>query len=240
MQVLTPPAPAPDFTLPALGGGAIHLAAALTGGPVGLLFFEADCPTCEFVLPLWRRLVDGTPTAAGRLLAVAQNTAEQARALCDRLGAGVPVAVDAEPFPVSRAYGLMTVPTLFLVEANGTLGLTSEGFARADWETGAAGRRRWGGPPVRLYDSGLPAGLRRAAAALSGRARGDRNAGGCHADATAVPLGLAHPSIPLSPSTPPPSPSSPGASKCRSTAANPPPCAGGPGWTTCSSMIPIS
>jgi hypothetical protein len=76
---------------------------------------------------------------------VLQDDAAAARGLLADLPGGMPVRLEADPYPLARATGLATVPTLFLVDAEGRLERTCEGFQRAAFEE-MAGRLGVPGP----------------------------------------------------------------------------------------------
>jgi hypothetical protein len=43
--------------------------------------------------------------------------------------------LEADPYPLAQELGLTTVPTLFLLDRDGQIRATSEGFSRADLES---------------------------------------------------------------------------------------------------------
>jgi hypothetical protein len=69
---------------------------------------------------------------------VLQDDAATARALAAQLGLTLPVVLDPEPHALSRALELEVVPSLFLLEPDGTIAAVSEGFRRADLEAFAS------------------------------------------------------------------------------------------------------
>lgn len=79
--------------------------------PLVLAFVERDCPTCVGTLSA----LVGT---GARFAVVSEGTAEAAHYLIDRCGLDdVPVLIESAPYPVSEAYGLTTIPTLLLLDA---------------------------------------------------------------------------------------------------------------------------
>jgi hypothetical protein len=71
------------------------------------------------------------------VLAVAQNEAADAAEFAAVHGVAMPQVVDAPAYFVSKAYGVMTVPSLFVTGANGALTLASAGFVRDDVQRAA-------------------------------------------------------------------------------------------------------
>lgn len=111
--------------------------------PVLLAFFKINCPTCQLTFPYLQRLADrGGP----RIVGVSQDDAEDTAEFKAAFGVRFETVLDTG-YPVSRAYGLEYVPSLFLVEPDGRISWRSEAFAKADLEELAG---RWG---VRIFDA---------------------------------------------------------------------------------------
>jgi peroxiredoxin len=152
---LAPGAQAPVATLPRLGGGELTLPGS---APLTVLaFFKSTCPTCGTALPFLRALHERAPEGF-EVFGVAQDEEPAARALAEVLGLGFPIGLESVPWEVSARYGLLTVPTIFLVDAAGEILMTSPGLARD--ELRAMGRRAadLGGDPIDpIHDEELPA-----------------------------------------------------------------------------------
>jgi peroxiredoxin len=72
--------------------------------------------------------------AAGlAVVGVASDPPEEVRALAAEIGLTFPLAIESAPWEVSGAYGLSAVPTLVLVDRDGTVLLASAGFSRDDF-----------------------------------------------------------------------------------------------------------
>jgi peroxiredoxin len=122
---------APDINLPDLEGTAFQLRKALEQGPVVLAFFKISCPTCQMTFPFLQRLADAPATDA-QLIAISQDTAEDSREFHQRVGVSMRTLVDARPgYAVSNAYGISNVPSLFVVERDGTISAAADGFNKA-------------------------------------------------------------------------------------------------------------
>ncbi|MBI2685533.1 MAG: TlpA family protein disulfide reductase [Acidobacteria bacterium] len=114
--------------------------------PVLLAFFKISCPTCQLTFPFLQRLVDrGGP----RIVGVSQDGAESTAEFNSAFGVRFETVEDPKSgrYAVSNLYGLEYVPALVLVETDGRISWTNEGFGKADLEALAA---RWG---VTLFDS---------------------------------------------------------------------------------------
>ena len=122
-------AQAPDIRLPDLDGQARTLTDLLKDGPVLLAFFKISCPTCQLTFPFLQRLGNSQGSGAPRLIAVSQDEALATREFQDRFGLSMATLLDVpRSWPASNAYQITTVPSLFLVEADGKISMASEGF----------------------------------------------------------------------------------------------------------------
>ena len=103
-------------------------------GPALLAFFKISCPVCQFTFPFLERIHQGLMEQRLRVYAVSQNDAEDTEAFNRRFGVTFPTLLDPEDenFPASNAYGISSVPTMILVETNGTISRALEGFNRRE------------------------------------------------------------------------------------------------------------
>jgi peroxiredoxin len=140
--ILDPGSRAPAFRLPRLegreAGGPATLAEFTARGRVLLVFFKVTCPVCQFTLPYLERLhAAGTLAICG----ISQNDASDTREFNTSFGVSFLTLLDAEDedFPTSNAYGISSVPTMFLVEPDGAISRVIEGWNKMDMEAlGAA------------------------------------------------------------------------------------------------------
>ncbi|HUA49437.1 MAG TPA: redoxin domain-containing protein [Solirubrobacteraceae bacterium] len=110
---------APEFSLASVAGGSVRLAELHADGPALLLFVSEECPTCTLTL---RRLAPAVPSLLGtglRVAAVFEDPLEVAARVARRTGFGGLVLAEPSPYDVSRAYGLVTLPTAVLVDRDG-------------------------------------------------------------------------------------------------------------------------
>ena len=131
--LLDPGSRAPDFRLARLEGGEATLAELTARGRVLLVFFKVTCPVCQLTIPFLERLnVNGTLSICG----ISQNDAADTREFNTYFGVGFATLMDAEEsdFQVSNAYGISSVPTMFLVEADGTISRVIEGWSKMEME----------------------------------------------------------------------------------------------------------
>jgi hypothetical protein len=127
----------PDHVLPGLGGAPLRLADAWSGGRALVVVAHADCGTSRLALPFVDRLHRRRGPGAG-VVAVLQEDDAGARRLCGELGLALPVALDLDPYALSRQLTLEAVPTLFELGPGGRILAVHEGFRRDGFEALAA------------------------------------------------------------------------------------------------------
>jgi len=126
---------APQFELKTLDGKPFSLNEALTDGAVVLAFFKVSCPVCQYAFPFLERLHKAYRQKGHRLVGVSQNDAKETAAFNKEFGVTFPVLLDdTRGYPVSNAYGLTNVPTLFWIAEDGGIEVSSVGWVRADIE----------------------------------------------------------------------------------------------------------
>ncbi len=126
---------APDFTLKTIDGKPFSLKDALARGPVVLVFFKVSCPTCQYALPFHERLFKAYKNQRVTLVGVSQNDAKDTAAFAREFGVHFPVLLDdTGSYPVSNAYGLTNVPTIFWIGPDGQIELTSVGWSKPDFD----------------------------------------------------------------------------------------------------------
>lgn len=128
---------APDFELPALEGGKVALRDLLVSGPVLLAFFKSSCPVCQLTLPFLERIYTERNPGSLAIYGISQDDPETTREFNQEFGMTLPMLLDTEEsgYPVSNAYGLSHVPSLFLVERDGTIASSFDGFSKRDLTT---------------------------------------------------------------------------------------------------------
>jgi peroxiredoxin len=135
MAALTEGIKAPDFALDSVDGKGFSLGEELARGPVVLAFFKVSCPTCQYALPFLERLYKAYGQNGVKLLGVSQNDARETSAFMKQFGITFPVLLDElKSYPVSNAYGLTNVPTLFWIAGDGEIEVSSVGWVKKDFE----------------------------------------------------------------------------------------------------------
>ncbi len=120
---------APGFRLRTPGGEEVALGGLLAEGPVVLAFFKVSCPVCQLTLPFLDRI-----HPAMRVYGISQDDARWTGDFVKRYSLTFPMLLDPEEddYPASNAYGISSVPTLFLVEPEGNISRVIEGFRRRE------------------------------------------------------------------------------------------------------------
>ena len=128
-------AAAPAFELEDLNGGTRTLRDIAAGKPVLLAFFKVSCPTCQFTFPFLERMYRAGKGSVG-VYAISQDDAASTSEFNQEFGISMPTLLDRAErgYPASNAYGLTHVPSLFLVEPDGRISWTSNGFHKQELE----------------------------------------------------------------------------------------------------------
>ena len=130
--MLTAGAKAPDFSLQDPSGRKVALSDILARGPAPLALYKISCPVCQLTAPYLERLSKGSL----QVIAISQDDARGTVRFQQTYGLTMPTLLDREDagYPVSNAFGITHVPSLFLVEPNGAISLASQGFTKRDLE----------------------------------------------------------------------------------------------------------
>jgi len=123
---------APDFELNTADGQPRRLSEALQKGPVVLVFYKGSCPTCQFTLPYIQQIYSEVGSTAPRTLwGISEDDPEETRAFARDYGITFDLLIDEYPYAVSAAYGLHSVPSIFIVQRDGTINLSDFGFSKS-------------------------------------------------------------------------------------------------------------
>jgi len=135
MAALTAGTAVPDFTLVTSEGKKFSLKDALEHGPVVLAFFKSSCPVCQYTFPFLERVYRAHRNQGASLIGVSQDKQRDTLAFMKEYGVTFPVLLDdTDSYPVSNAYGLTNVPTLFWIAPDGEIEISSVGWSRPDVE----------------------------------------------------------------------------------------------------------
>jgi len=125
---------APEFSLKALDGKQYSLDSLLGSGPVIAAFFKISCPVCQFTFPFLQRLSERFAGKNVSVIGISQDDARNTKEFNREYGVTFPTLIDDSGYPASNAYGLTNVPTIFLIDSDGTVKVCSTGFDKAALE----------------------------------------------------------------------------------------------------------
>jgi peroxiredoxin len=133
-KLLDPGSRAPEFRLPRLDGGTAALQEIVANGPALIAFFKTTCPVCQLTLPFLERI-----HKAGTLpvYAISQDDAEDTREFNREFGLTLPTLLDSarSDYQASNAFGISSVPSMFLIERGGGIARVIEGWSKRDVES---------------------------------------------------------------------------------------------------------
>jgi peroxiredoxin len=117
---------APEF-------GIAQLRAGSGAAPVALVFLKVSCPVCQMALPFLDRIAR---SGVGlRIVEVSQDDAKATAEFNSEFGVRhVEVLLDPPPYAASKAFRITSVPSVFLIEPDGTISQTIEGFSKSEYE----------------------------------------------------------------------------------------------------------
>src|SRR5713101_6915758 len=126
---------APDFTLPTIEGKKFSLRDALARGPVLAAFFKVSCPTCQYAFPFLERIYKANGNKNVTIVGISQNEKKDTAPFMKEYGMTFPVLLDdTKTFPVSNAYGLTNVPSIFWIAEDGEIEISSVGWVKQEFE----------------------------------------------------------------------------------------------------------
>src|SRR5215831_11673744 len=131
MPALASGVQAPEVELTGLDGHRFSLSAARTRGPVVLAFFKVNCPVCQLAFPYLERIFKAySKSGSFTLVGISQDNAKDTLAFNREFGVTFPTLLDEKKYPVSNAYGLTNVPTVFVISPQGEIESTTVGWSR--------------------------------------------------------------------------------------------------------------
>ena len=131
MDYLPEGSPAPDFELSTPDGVRLRLSDALISGGVALAFYKSSCPTCQFTFPFIQRLFASFPHGSlPTVWGISQDEVEPTEEFITEHQLTFPVLIDEHPYPVSTAYELHFVPTVYLVDRDQSVRIADFGFSK--------------------------------------------------------------------------------------------------------------
>jgi peroxiredoxin len=126
-------AKAPSFRLASLDGSTRSFEEILAAGPALLVFYKISCPVCQLTAPYLERLA---ANQSFQVIGISQDDASATRGFANRFGLTFLTLLDSseDNYPASNAYGIISVPTMFVLEPDGIISRSFAGFSKRDFE----------------------------------------------------------------------------------------------------------
>ncbi len=124
---------APPFRLEDLEGKAHSLDQLRQGDLLLLVFYHSECPTCGLSMPFIGNLARALRSERVKIWGVSQDGRNETLKFARACGLEMPILIDADPYPVSQAYGLTNVPTLDFIDSGRTIIDQCVGFTKDDF-----------------------------------------------------------------------------------------------------------
>jgi len=126
---------APEFQLKSIAGKPVILSEVLKRGPAVLAFFKISCPVCQYAFPYYERMSQVHTPEPVSFIGISQDGLAETDVFLKKYGVTFPTAVDdSKRYVVSNAYKLTNVPTVYLVDRDGEIQVSSVGWSRKDVE----------------------------------------------------------------------------------------------------------
>ncbi|HTS75191.1 MAG TPA: redoxin domain-containing protein [Bryobacteraceae bacterium] len=127
---------APPFTLADASGVKQSLSDILKRGPALVALYKVSCPVCQLTFPFLDRIGKGSLQVIG----ISQDDERATEKFRQAYSPDLPMLLDraGEGYPVSNDYGISHVPSMFLIEQDGTISTAWEGFVKREMESAGA------------------------------------------------------------------------------------------------------
>jgi len=123
---------APAFTLDDAAGGKRSLGEILAHGPALVALYKISCPVCQLTFPFLERISKG----ALQVIGISQDDERGTDKFRKSYAPQMPMLLDRDrqEYPASNAFGISHVPSMFLIEQDGTVSMAWEGFVKSEME----------------------------------------------------------------------------------------------------------
>ena len=127
---------APEFQLQTPDGTELKLSEAIQSGPIALAFYKSSCPTSQLTFPFIQNIYGGlTASKNPGIWGISQDDTEETLRFIAEHGLEFPIAIDEHPYPVSSAYAVRYVPTLYLIDSGRRIRMADFGFSKPALKT---------------------------------------------------------------------------------------------------------
>ena len=125
--------PAPAFHVALVGGGFRGLDDIVEPGGGIVLFFKSECEASRIVVSRTGPLARALERERRLFLSIMQEDEGGARAFRDANGAAGTLAWERAPYSASADFGVVTVPTLLVIDGAGIVAERVEGFVKREY-----------------------------------------------------------------------------------------------------------
>jgi thiol-disulfide isomerase/thioredoxin len=99
------------------------------------VFYKVTCPVCQMAAPKVDVMARAYP---GRVVGVGQDPSDALERFGGEFGMDVPAVPDLPPYDASNAYGIESVPTLFVIDTSGRVADAVVAWDRAGYNRASA------------------------------------------------------------------------------------------------------
>lgn len=124
------PAPALDLVLEDTEGTSHLLRDTLATGPVLIGIYKSSCQASKTIFPFLERLHQRYAAHGLTVFGVAQDSANVSRSFGRRASVSFPILIDTDDYAMTLAFDITATPTIFLLEADGSIAYTTMGFLK--------------------------------------------------------------------------------------------------------------
>jgi peroxiredoxin len=127
---------APDFELADLDGSNAKLKDLLRFGRVVAAFLKVSCPTCQLTFPFLDKIQASTPGVL-RIVGISQDNEADTKTFRTKFSPHLAMLLDEKEtgYRASKAYQITHVPSIFLIERDGSISASWNGFSRKGLES---------------------------------------------------------------------------------------------------------
>ncbi len=124
---------APEFHLQDTQGNERSLQDCIATKPALVALFKVSCPVCQYTFPFLERLAESDNI---EVVGISQDDSESTLEFRGEFGITFTTLLDEakKGYPVSDAFGIATVPSIFLIEPGGQISMAEAGFSKRDLE----------------------------------------------------------------------------------------------------------
>lgn len=117
-----------DMSLETTSDTAMSIAEALANGPVLVGLYKSSCQASKTMFPFLERLHQRHADTPLTVLGVSQDSLNITRSFARRTAITFPILVEGDEYRLSKAFDIMSTPTVYLIKEDGTIAYETMGF----------------------------------------------------------------------------------------------------------------